>query len=487
MKTKITLIAGLVMFMVTMGNLNLKAQYLFQDTYAPNTFAYITECAAPTDNTNRLFVVQQRGLIYILNTAAPSTAKKLFIDLSDRVSSSGSELGCLGMAFHPNYSTNRYFYVSYTTTSGSTYNSVIARYQVSATNPDSALKSTELIIMTVSQPYSNHNGGHIAFGPDGYFYFGLGDGGSEGDPNSYGQNKTTKLSKILRIDVNSTSGGNNYAIPPTNPWYNNINGWVQEMWCWGMRNPWKFNFDANNSGDMWIGDVGQNTYEEIDRGGINKNFGWSTTEGFHCYNPSTGCDTSGKTYPVFEYSHSIGNSITGGYVYRGNYMPELVGKYIYADYGSGKIWALTGSAPYTNIQLGTLAGACGTFGQDNQKNVYACTYSSTTSRVYKIYDTRVGIGNTGNVTPTNFELMQNFPNPFNPATKITFALPENSVVTLKVYDVTGKIVSELLSSEAMSAGVYTREFDGSKLGSGVYYYKMEAGNFTETRRMVMVK
>ena len=485
MKAKL-LFSALTVILIIDGSIDLRAQYVFQDTFTPNVFSYPVECVPCPDNSGRLFVVQQNGLIYSINTVNPSAAKKLFLDITDRVSSGGGELGCLGIAFHPAYTTNRYFFVFYTTTTGSTYNEIVARYQVSPTNPDSALKSTETIFITQPDPYPNHNGGKVTFGPDGYLYFGIGDGGSGGDPLGNGQNRTTLLAKISRIDVNTASGGNQYSIPPTNPYFNNTSGFRQEIWCYGLRNPWKFSFDAAN-GDMWIGDVGQDLYEEIDRGIIGKNYGWNKMEGFHCYNPSTGCDTSGLTLPVFEYSHTIGNSITGGYVYRGNYMPDLFGKYMYADYGSGKVWALNGSAPYTNTLIETLGAPCSSFAQDNKKNLYAVSYASPSGRIYKLLDTRVGIGNNGSVTPTNFELMQNFPNPFNPTTKITFTLPENSVVTLKVYDVTGKVVSELLSSEAMSAGVYTREFDGSKLGSGVYYYKIEAGNFTETKRMALVK
>ncbi|CAN5461785.1 hypothetical protein BH10BAC5_BH10BAC5_10530 [soil metagenome] len=486
MKSKLFLVFSLTIIFVTISKIDLQAQYLFQDAFSPNVFNYPVECVPSPDNTNRMFVVQQRGLIYTVNTANPSSPKKLFLDISDRVSSSGSELGCLGIAFHPSYTTNRYFFVFYTTTTGTTYNEIVARYQVSPTNPDSALKSTEVIFITQPDPYSNHNGGKVTFGPDGYLYFGIGDGGSGGDPLGNGQSRTTLLAKISRIDVNTASGGNQYSIPPTNPYYNNTSGYRQEIWCYGVRNPWKFSFDAGN-GDMWIGDVGQDLYEEIDRGYIGSNYGWKKMEGFHCYSPSTGCDTTGLTLPVFEYSHSVGNSITGGYVYRGSYAPELVGKYLYADYGSGKIWALTGSAPYTNTLIGTLSGPCSSFAQDNQKNIYAVSYSSSSGKIYKISDSRVGNGNLGSATPANFELLQNYPNPFNPSTKITFALPVNTIVTLKIYDVTGKVVAELLNSETMSAGVYTREFDGSKLGSGVFYYKMEAGNFTETRRMVMVK
>jgi len=252
-----------------------------------------------------------------------------FLDISGQVSG-GTEQGLLGLAFHPNYARNGKFYVDYTDRSGDTR---IVEYVVSS-NPDSA-SATSREILFVDQPYPNHNGGQITFGPDGDLYIALGDGGSAGDPQRNGQNRNVLLAKILRIDVNS---GSPYSIPADNP-FRGVSGARGEICDYGLRNPWRFSFDRAN-GDLYIADVGQDLWEEVDyepahRGG--KNYGWNVMEGLHCYPPNASCDRSGLTLPVVEYGHDAGCSITGGYVYRGHALPELAGTYFYGDYCTGII------------------------------------------------------------------------------------------------------------------------------------------------------
>ncbi len=255
---------------------------------------------------------------------------------------------------------------------------VVARYQVSPTNPDSAIKSSELDIIEINQPYSNHNGGQILFGPDGYLYIGLGDGGSEGDPQANGQNLQTLLAKILRIDVDNPEGGMNYGIPSDNPFVNNTQGYREEIYTYGMRNPWRFSVDPVTN-KIWCGDVGQNMYEEIDIIENGKNYGWRCYEGFHPYNTS-GCNAPEYTFPVFEYTHSGGNcSITGGYVYRGMRRPELTGKYIYGDYCSRKIWQFQLSDS-SNSQIQTASASILSFGVDMNHELYICT---SDNRIYQ--------------------------------------------------------------------------------------------------------
>lgn len=272
------------------------------------------------DGSGRLFIVEQAGFIRILQNDA--LLETPFLDISERVDDGGNEQGLLGLAFHPDFANNGFFYVNYTEEGGDT---VIARFSASG---NTAFPESELRLLNVNQPFPNHNGGGLAFGPDGYLYIGLGDGGSGGDPLGNGQSLDTLLGKLLRIDVD---GGDPYAIPADNPFGN-------EIFHYGLRNPWRFSFDAL-TGDLWIGDVGQGAYEEIDflpagtAGGIN--FGWNRFEGMHDY--TAGDVPENYLPPLFEYSHNEGCSVTGGYVYRGA-MPEWQGVYFYADYCSGKVW-----------------------------------------------------------------------------------------------------------------------------------------------------
>lgn len=283
--------------------------FTLKNAFPDITIANAVDLQSPLDETNRIFVVSQQGRIFVFPNKPSAANPKVFLDLTDRVLY-GGEQGLLGLAFHPNFIKNGYFYVNYT--ANNPRRTIISRFQVSPSNGDSAIKATETILLTYNQPFSNHNGGQVAFGPDGYLYIAAGDGGSSGDPNNNAQNKAALLGKILRIDVNNTSAGKNYAIPPDNPFAGNSQGWAEEVYAYGMRNPWRFSFDPV-TGRLWVADVGQNMWEEInivEKGG---NYGWRLMESFHCYNPSTGCDTTGLKLPIWEYAHNStgGYSITG--------------------------------------------------------------------------------------------------------------------------------------------------------------------------------
>ncbi len=286
------------------------------------------------DGSGRLFVIEQPGTVRIIEGGLLLTTP--FLDLRDRVGSQGSEQGLLGIVFDPAYRQNGFFYVNYTDKNG---NTVIARFKVSS-NPDQADASSEVHILDVPQPYPNHNGGQLAFGPDGYLYIGLGDGGSEDDPLGNGQSRQTLLGKLLRIDVHQ---GSPYAIPPDNPFARG--GGRPEIWAYGLRNPWRFYFDPLTHG-LYIADVGQDLWEEIDYvppnySGAALNFGWSCREGLHAYQ---GCQPpAGVTFtdPVWEYDHSQGScAIIGGPVYHGKALPGLDGVYLFGDYCSGRVWGL---------------------------------------------------------------------------------------------------------------------------------------------------
>ena len=314
----------------------------------PAKALYITQ---PSNETDRLFVLNQKGRIHIITNG--ETLKTPFLDISDRVHGSltpGSEEGLLGLAFHPDYKTNGYFYLNYVNKNDS---SIVSRFSVTD-NPNIADEGTEKIILGIPQPFGNHNGGHLAFGPkDGMLYIGFGDGGKWGDPYNNSQDLKTLLGAILRINVDK---GDPYTIPPDNPFFNDT-GKRSEIFCYGLRNPWRFSFDRETS-DLFIGDVGQNLWEEINwltwDESLGANFGWRTMEGNHCYDPEEFCDTTGLIMPVFEYPNNAsymkiligmdereatGCSVTGGYVYRGNNNPDLWGTYIFGDYCTGRIWS----------------------------------------------------------------------------------------------------------------------------------------------------
>ncbi len=336
------------------------------------------------DGSGRLFVVEQGGRIRVFKGGALLATP--FLNISSSISS-GGERGLLGLAFHPNFRTNRKFYVYFTRKDGDI---AINEYRASASNPDVAVTSSARRILTINHPAGNHNGGMLAFGKDGYLYIGTGDGGGAGDTANNAQNKNRLLGKILRIDINGTLGARQYRIPKSNPFVGKPGR--NEVWSYGLRNPWRFSFDRVR-GDLWIGDVGQNRFEEIDRKVINStaapngrgsNYGWHVLEGWHCFKPSSGCNKRGKVRPVVEYSHSGGNcTVVGGYVYRGS-SAALVGKYIFADYCSGKIWSIPrgARAPATKTLLRDTAQNISSFGEGDNGELYVVSISSGT--VYRL-------------------------------------------------------------------------------------------------------
>jgi glucose/arabinose dehydrogenase len=334
------------------------------------------------DGTGRLFITLQGGQILIFDGRQLLPAP--FLDLGPLITS-GGERGLLSVAFHPNYAANGFLYVNYTDLNGDT---VVSRYRVSA-DPNSVDNASATVVLTVPQPFSNHNGGQLKFGPDGYLYIGMGDGGSGGDPDNNAQNLNSLLGKILRVDVDA---GPLYAIPPDNPFVGNLNA-KPEIWALGLRNPWRFSFDRL-AGDLFIADVGQNNYEEVNFQQANsvggENYGWRLMEANHCYNPSTGCNDGSLTLPIIEYDHSLGScSITGGYRYRGSSYPGLTGIYFYADFCSGKIWGASqdASGNWTAEELLDTDLTITTFGEDEEGDLYLAHFSSTDGTIYKIIET----------------------------------------------------------------------------------------------------
>lgn len=419
---------------------------------------------------SRLFIVERRGIIKIVNDEGVTNAVA-FLNIDGRVTNNGGEQGLLGLAFHPDYGTNGYFYVNYINNSGDT---VVSRFSRDANDSNIADANSELILLTVDQPFSNHNGGDLAFGADGYLYIALGDGGSANDPGNRSQNLTTLLGKMLRIDVDNTSNGNNYAIPSDNPFFGSTTN-QQEIWAYGLRNPWRFSFDSATN-DLWIADVGQNEIEEINRVNFENagvNYGWRCYEGNDAFNLS-GCPAMNTlTFPVATYTHSSsGNfkcSITGGYRYRGTAQPNLQGLYFFADYCSNEIgileedganWNMTFTEPFSGNNWVA-------FGEDIDGELYIAGVSSGT--IYRIVDANLS------VDENSLSSIKMYPNPTEDLLTLDFGPAYSSITSLTIYNMQGQKIQTLssfenqistISTKNMSDGLYLveiRNLDGQKL------------------------
>jgi glucose/arabinose dehydrogenase len=316
----------------------------------------------------RIFIVEQPGRVQIIRGSVLNPAP--FLDIAAQVES-GGEKGLLGIALHPQFATNRRYFVNYTRRDAGQLQSVIAEFTASAADADATDPATERILLTVDQPLDNHKGGQLAFGPDGFLYIALGDGGGGGDPMANAQNTNSLLGKMLRIDVDS---GLPYGIPADNPFA--AGGGRAEIYAFGFRNPWRFSFDLT-TGRLFVGDVGQGAREEIDIVTRGANYGWNVMEGTLCFNPSSGCNQSGLTLPIHDYDRNDGTTVIGGFVYRGTAIPGLVGQYVLADFGSGKIWSLRESgATWTRADLLSSMRAISSFGRDAQNELYVLDYSA---------------------------------------------------------------------------------------------------------------
>ncbi|MDA1259929.1 MAG: PQQ-dependent sugar dehydrogenase [Planctomycetota bacterium] len=339
-------------------------------------------CAAPGDDASRIFIVTQFGRIRIVKNGVLLPTP--YLDINSKLTFSG-ERGLLGMAFHPDYEQNGYFFVNYSDNTGG--DTVIERYQVDPNDADLAMPASAFTIIEIDQPYSNHNGGWTEFGPDGYLYVAMGDGGSGGDPGNRAQSGSSLLGKMLRLDVDNPAGGLNYGIPPSNPFVGDPN-FLDEIWSYGLRNPWRCDFDPLTD-DLWIADVGQSAWEEINfepAGQGGRNYGWRIMEGNHCYNPSSGCNMNGLVLPIYEYSHSSGRcSVTGGVLFRGRSMANMHGRYFFSDYCGGQTYSIrqvggvqTDFTDHT-ADLNGIGSIIG-WGEDADAEAYVCS----TNAVYRV-------------------------------------------------------------------------------------------------------
>lgn len=415
---------------------------------------------------DRLFIVEQAGRIKVLNADGTTNATN-FLDISGQISS-GGERGLLGLAFHPEYATNGFFFVNYSLPNG---DNRIARFTVSG-DPDVADDTTELPILTIPQPFSNHNGGAIAFDPEGFLVISSGDGGSGGDPQNNSQNTENLLGKLLRIDIDNTvPGGANYTIPSSNPFFGDPSK-SEEIWAYGLRNAWKFSFDSQTD-EVWIADVGQNSREEINKMPGNEagvNYGWRCYEGNNPFN-TTGCpDPSELTFPVVEYPHSQGRSITGGYVYRGGFYANMEGLYFFADFVSG-IWGYVDEANEITI-IDDTSQNWSTFGQDNNKDLYIASYAGAILKIEG--EPLIGIEeNTKNIIGL-------YPNPAK--NNITINANNSVLKSVNIYNISGSLVLETSVNNTSKTQVNT-----STLPQGFYLVKISTIRGQEVIKKLIIK
>jgi glucose/arabinose dehydrogenase len=467
-----------------------------------NNPVYLT---TPPDDASRLFVLERPGLIRIIDDG--SLLPTPFLDITAIVLDAFNEQGLLGLAFDPDYANNGQFFVYFTEGSGAG-RSTIFRYNVSA-NPDLADPNSSFRVITVVQPFVNHNGGQIAFGTDGYLYLGLGDGGSAGDPADRAQNGAVLLGKMLRLDVSGADAFpadslNNYAIPPTNPFVTDPQV-RDEIWALGLRNPYRWSFDRQTD-DLWIADVGQNCWEEINftpassTGG--ENYGWDVMEGLHCFNEANHFDCvqgpcgTGLVDPVVEYGHGPECSVTGGYVYRGSQIPAIQGLYFFADYCSDQVHSVafegatmvdstnwTAALDPPNAAINSVSG----FGEDADGELYIVDLGG---EVFKIIRHPASDAlETGR--PGKFGLGPARPNPFTRSTRLDLQLDRDGDVAVGVYDVTGRLVRRLHAGFARSGMLplsWTVEpLRRGGIPAGIYFVRAESAGRSETKSVVLVR
>ncbi|MCZ6702024.1 MAG: PQQ-dependent sugar dehydrogenase [Ignavibacteria bacterium] len=569
-----------LLFLVFTSFLN--SQALLQEAFPNLAFTRPIDLQHAGDGTDRIFIVEQEGIIKVFPNSGSVASASTFLDIRSIVRD-GGEKGLLGLAFHPDYETNGYFYVHYT--DGNPLISYISRFNVSSTDSNSADENSKLVLLSINQPANNHNGGWVGFGPDGYLYMAIGEGGHSSnlpkitalDDNA--QDITNLLGAILRIDVDNQDIGLQYAIPSDNPFVDSTGNEKKEIYAWGFRNPWRGSFDPV-TGRLWLGDVGQFRREEIDIIEKGKNYGWGCYEG-NRIEDLAGCNYPEYVFPVWEYSHNPGDAcaVMGGYVYRGTNIPGLVGKYIYGDYCIQTVWSLEIEPNTVNQTLLTVPdGLINSFGVDQSGELYVLTINppniymfindplpvelinfngeyinnqvriawetateimnygfdlertvssdgwkkiefipgngnSNSPKYYNYTDNDIlstgifkyrlkQINNNGsfeyseeisvNVNePGRFLLKQNYPNPFNPSTLIKFYIPVSSNVKLKLFNMLGQEVAELINAN-IAAGIHKFELNAENLSSGTYFYFLEVNGengegFFDIKKMVLLK
>jgi len=437
----------------------------------------------PMDGTDRLFVIEKEGRIRVFQNDPSVSSAGTFLTLVDSVTNIW-ESGLLGLTFHPNYENNGYFYVIYV--SKAPMRTILARYSVSG-NPDVADPTSHFRLLEIPQINLYHKGGGLVFGPDGYLYVSLGEDGQINDS----QNLSSLKGKLLRLDVDSPSGGLNYGIPPDNPFAGNLQGWREEIWAFGFRNPWRFSIDPM-TGRLWLGDVGLDTYEEIDLVKKGRNYGWPRLEGTMCAYPPV-CDTTGLNIdlPLHQYPHTSpwGAAVMGGHVYHGTRTPSLVGMYIFTDHSSGEMWGLEYDGvnpPFRrflyaapNPQIFRIADFC----VDKDNELFFSSYIN--GRIHQLTEILTAVGAP---PPGAAGMVSVHPNPFAGETRIRYASPGRA--SLEIFDVQGRFVRRLVDRSAGNGEVAWdgRDHSGQPTASGVYFARLAIeGKVVASRRVVLLK
>ncbi len=424
----------------------------------------------------RLFIVEQGGKVWITYPDG-SRLPDPFLDISSRVFTEGEEQGLLGLTFDPDYATNGYLYVNYTTKPIG--NTRIARFTVSAADPNNVNENSEVTILKIKQPFENHNGGQLRFGPDGYLYIAMGDGGYAGDPAETAQNPGVMLGKILRIDVH---GGDPYSVPESNPFVSEP-GYLPEIWATGLRNPWRFSFDRL-TGDLWLADVGQDRYEEVNfqeaasMGG--ENYGWDCKEGLHKFETDNCTPAEALSNPIAEYTHDgFDCTVVGGFVYRGSLYPNMMGKYFYADYCSGRFRTIfkVGDFWHNVLLIEEEPFQYVTFGEDMNGEIYVADIEE--GEIYKLIDTTAA--RMGSVVDDQNTVL--FPNPSDGQFNVRWIASESGTSTIKIFNTFGQELSE--ETTATNTGINLWSYSNSKLLPGSYVLTITTNNAAIKKQFII--
>ena len=434
------------------------------------------------DGRDEMYVAEYGGRVKVVPNDPAADTATVFLDLSERIATAPPG-EFFAIEFHPDYAENGTFFVRYKLQNPE--RTVLSRFQRSASNPLEADPESEVVLLEIETPgnANNHHGGDLAFGPDGYLYVALGDGGTQFDQAGNAQDRTKLLGKVLRLDVDNPAGGLNYGLPPDNPFVGNEEGWREEVWATGLRNPWRMTIDRE-TGEVWLGDVGENDWEEVNRIEAGANYGWPIMEGPECapFGPAT-CEQEGLILPVWAYPREVGGSITGGYVYRGDSIPELYGHYIFADFNTKDVWSVDIENPETARRLvRELWDNVTTFGEGPDGELYLSAFFS--GRVYRLLPPPPTDAEGG---PAAVALrLDVYPNPIRSGATVAFGVGASGPARLALFDVLGREVGVLFDGVVVGDGERVR-LGTRGLAPGLYVLRLEAGGTTGTRKVIVTR